>query len=52
MRAAICSSVDGDEALERGERADPGRGPGHLRMDVHALRWASWIGGWWPVATR
>ncbi|MGZ3267129.1 MAG: NADPH:quinone oxidoreductase family protein [Croceibacterium sp.] len=36
MRAVICSSFDGIDALELGELADPVPGPGQVLVDVHA----------------
>ena len=36
MRAVICTSFDGIEALEFGELADPVPGPGEVLVDVHA----------------
>ena len=36
MRAVICSSFDGIDALELGELADPVAGPGQVLVDVHA----------------
>ena len=36
MRAVICSSFDGIDALELGELAEPVPGPGHVLVDVHA----------------
>jgi NADPH:quinone reductase-like Zn-dependent oxidoreductase len=36
MRAVICRSFDGVEALEFGELADPMPGPGEVLVDVHA----------------
>ena len=36
MRAVICRSFNGIEALEFGELADPVAGPGHVLVDVHA----------------
>jgi NADPH:quinone reductase len=36
MRAVICRSFDGIEALELGELADPVPGPGQVLVDVHA----------------
>jgi NADPH2:quinone reductase len=35
MRAVICRSFDGIEALELGELADPVPGPGEVLIDVH-----------------
>lgn len=35
MRAVICRSFDGIEALELGELADPVPGPGQVLVDVH-----------------
>jgi NADPH2:quinone reductase len=36
MRAVICRSFDGIDALEFGELADPVPGPGEVLVDVHA----------------
>ena len=36
MRAVICRSFDGIDALELGELADPVPGPGQVLVDVHA----------------
>lgn len=36
MRAVVCRSFDGIEALEWGELADPAPGPGQVLVDVHA----------------
>lgn len=36
MRAVICSSFNGIDALEFGELADPVPGPGQVLVDVHA----------------
>jgi NADPH2:quinone reductase len=36
MRAVICRSFDGIQALELGELADPVLGPGQVLVDVHA----------------
>ena len=36
MRAVICRSFDGIDALEFGELPDPVAGPGQVLIDVHA----------------
>src|ERR1700712_3843187 len=36
MRAVICSSFDGIDALELGELPEPDLGPGQVLVDVHA----------------
>jgi hypothetical protein len=36
MRAVICSSFDGIDALELGKLADPVPGPDQVLVDVHA----------------
>ena len=36
MRAVICRSFKGIEALESGELADPVPGPGQVLVDVHS----------------
>jgi NADPH2:quinone reductase len=37
MRAVICTSFNGIEALEFGEFADPVPGPGQVLVDIHAI---------------
>lgn len=36
MRAVVCNSFEGIDALELGELAEPVPGPGHVLVDVHA----------------